>query len=114
MVQQTLAPHQETEGQTREEEYRGLFQNMIEGFAYCRMLYDAQGLPVDWIHLDTNPAFERITGLADARGRKATEVIPGIRESNPELFEIFGRVAQNGQPARFETRVESRDTRSSV
>jgi len=106
-VRQTLAPHQETEGRTREEEYRGLFQNMLEGLAYCRMLYDAQGLPVDWIYLDTNPAFERIAGLANIRGRKATEVIPGIRESNPELFEVCGRVAQNGQPARFETRIES-------
>ena len=40
-------------------------------------------------------------------GRKASQVIPGIRESNPELFEIGGRASESGQPQRFETRVEA-------
>ena len=37
---------------------------------------------------------------------RMTEVVPGIRESNPELFEIYGRVASTGQPERFETYLE--------
>ncbi|MBM2831735.1 MAG: domain S-box-containing protein, partial [Dehalococcoidia bacterium] len=45
-------------------------------------------------------------GLKDVVGRKVTEVIPGIKESNPELFEIYGRVAATGLPESFETYVE--------
>ncbi|MFZ2197175.1 MAG: ATP-binding protein, partial [Thermodesulfovibrionales bacterium] len=38
--------------------------------------------------------------------RRVTEVIPGIRESYPELFEIYGRVALTGKPERFELYLE--------
>ena len=35
-------------------------------------------------------------------GKKITEAIPGVRESTPELFETYGRVALTGKPERFE------------
>ncbi len=34
--------------------------------------------------------------------RKVTEAIPGIKEANPELFEIYGRVALSCQEEKFE------------
>ncbi len=40
-------------------------------------------------------------------GKRVTEVIPGIRESNPGLFEIYGRVATTGNPEKLETYVDS-------
>lgn len=85
-----------------EEKHRSLFENMLEGFAHCRMLYD-HGKPEDFIYLDVNSAFERLTGLKNVVGRRVTEVIPNIRQTNPELFEIYGRVASTGTPERFET-----------
>jgi PAS domain S-box-containing protein len=63
--------------------------------------------PQDFIYLDVNSAFETLTGLKNVVGKKVSEVIPGIRESDPELFEIYGRVALTGVPERFETHVES-------
>jgi len=83
------------------ERYRALFENMLDGFAYCRMLY-TNGVPTDFVYLEVNPVFERLTGLKDIVGKKVSEVIPNIQKSNPEVFEIYGRVAQTGQPARFE------------
>jgi PAS domain S-box-containing protein len=88
-----------------EEHYRSLFDNMLNGFAHCRMLFE-QGRPVDFIFLDVNSAFEALTGLKDVAGKKVSEVIPGLRESDPELFEIYGRVATSGIPEHFETYVE--------
>jgi PAS domain S-box-containing protein len=85
-----------------EEWYRTLFNSMLEGLAYCRMLYDDEGEPADWIHLSVNPAFEQITGLKDIAGKKVTEAIPGVRESLPELFEVLGRVVRTGTPEQFE------------
>ncbi len=89
-----------------EERYRTLFENMLEGFAYCKMLFDDRGHPVDWVYLDVNKAFERLTGLKNIIGKKVSEAIPAIKESNPELFEIYGRVVLTGQTEKFEIEVK--------
>jgi PAS domain S-box-containing protein len=57
---------------------------------------------VDFVYLDVNNAFQRLTGLQNVVGRKVSEVIPGIRELSPELFEIYGRVASTGTAEAFE------------
>ncbi|MCX9028787.1 MAG: ATP-binding protein [Candidatus Methanoperedens sp.] len=85
-----------------EQHYRSLFENMLDGFAYCKMLFDDRGHPVDFVYLEVNSAFERLTGLKNVIGKKVTEVIPGIKESYPEVFEIYGRVALTGVPEKFE------------
>ncbi len=73
---------------------------MLEGFAYCKVLFE-DGKPQDFVYLDVNEAHEKLTGLKDVIGKKVTEVVPGIRESNPEIFEIYGRVASTGNPERL-------------
>lgn len=90
----------------REEHYRSLFDNMLNGFAYCRMIYE-QDQPKDFIYLEVNLAFEALTGLKNVIGKKVSEVIPGIREADPNLFEVYGRVALTGNPERFEMYVEA-------
>ena len=89
-----------------EELYSNLFDNMLEGFAYCRMIY-LEGEPHDFIYLNVNSAFETLTGLKNVTGKKVSEVIPGIRESDSGLLEIYGRVAKTGKPERFETYVQA-------
>ena len=91
----------------RERRYRSLFENMLEGFAYCEMLFDDRGRPIDFVYLDVNPTFEKLTGLANVLGKKFTEVIPGERASQPELFERYGRVALTGKPERFEIELKA-------
>src|SRR3989338_2093485 len=79
---------------------------MLEGYAHCQMLFE-QGTPQDFIYIGVNRAFEKLTGLKNVVGRKASEVIPGIHASNPELLEIYGRVALTGQPEKFDTHLET-------
>lgn len=88
-----------------QERFRSLFDNMLEGYAYCKIMFE-EGIPVDFMYIDVNKSFESLTGLKDVVGKKASEVIPGIRESNPELLQIYGRVALTGMPERFVTYVE--------
>jgi PAS domain S-box-containing protein len=83
--------------------YGALFSQMLEGVAYCQMLFDEAGEPADWIYLEVNPAFEALTGLRRAVGKRVTQLIPGVRDANPELFAIYGRVAQTGVAEEFET-----------
>jgi signal transduction histidine kinase/CheY-like chemotaxis protein len=87
-----------------EAQYRSLFENMLNGLAYCRMIFE-DNRPMDFVYLAVNKAFEAQTGLKDVAGRKVSEVIPAIRESDPELFEVYGRVARTGKPEKLETYV---------
>ena len=86
------------------EHFRSLFENMLNGFAYCKMHFE-QNQPQDFTYLDVNRAFEALTGLKQVVGKRVSEVIPGIRESDPGLFELYGRVALTGKPERIETLV---------
>jgi PAS domain S-box-containing protein len=86
--------------------YRSLFNNMLNGYAYCQMYFE-HGRPVDFIFLNVNKAFGDLTGLKDVIGKKISEVIPGIGESAPEFLEACGRVALTGMPERFETYIDS-------
>jgi PAS domain S-box-containing protein len=86
---------------TSEEHYCSLIGNMLNGYVFCQMIYE-DGEPVDFIHLDHNRAFEVLTGLHDVVGKKFSEVIPGLKESDPEFFALHARVARTGQPESFE------------
>ncbi len=105
-----ITERRKTEEALREsgETYRSLFEHMLNGFAYCQMLY-VDGRPDDFIYLAVNAAFASQTGLQDVVGRKVSEVIPGIREADPELFERYERVASSGKPEEFEVFVQALD-----
>ncbi len=89
-----------------ERRFRSLFENMLNGFAYCRMIFE-DGHPQDFLYLEVNRTFETLTGLQDVVGKKVSEVVPGIRESDPELLERYGRVALTGNPEAFEIYLEA-------
>ena len=104
-----IAERMRAEAALRESEahYRSLL-NMMNGFSYCRIVY-VDGRPADFTYLEVNRAFETLTGLKDVVGKNVSEVIPGIHETNPELFEIYGRVALTGVPESFETNIKPLD-----
>ena len=68
------------------------------------MIYDEKDEPADFMYLEINAAFEQLTGLKRETvvNRKVSEAIPGTKEANPEIFEIYGRVAKTGKAERFE------------
>ena len=80
-----------------EARYRSLFENMLSGYAYCQMLFE-DGKPQDFIYLDVNDAFEKLTGLKDVAGKKVSEVIPGVQEFKP-------RIVRDLRPRRFDRSV---------
>ncbi|GAB4387597.1 MAG: hypothetical protein Kow0025_02060 [Thermodesulfovibrionales bacterium] len=91
-----------------EEKFRSLFDNMSGGFAYHRTVLDDAGRPADYVFLEANEAFERLTGLKRDRvlGKRVTEVVPGIGDSAFDWIGTFGRVALTGQAVRFEQYAE--------
>lgn len=100
--------HLEKTAAQTELKYMRLFENMSEGFAYHKLVTDENSKPVDYIFLEINRAFEQLTGLRreDLIGKKVTEVLPGLQESEFDWIGTFGRVALTGEPVRFEQYAE--------
>ncbi len=90
-----------------ERRYRSLFENMLEGFAYCEMLFDDRDRPIDFVYLAVNSSFGSLTGLSDVVGKRFTEVIPEEKDSQPALFERYSRVVLTGEPERFEIEIKA-------
>ena len=91
-----------TEGVLAESEarYRALFDAVDSGFCVVEMRFDAEGRAVDYRFIEANPAFATQTGLREAVGRWASELVPGLERS---WFDTYGEVAQTGRPVRFES-----------
>ncbi|MBI3195508.1 MAG: PAS domain S-box protein, partial [Ignavibacteriae bacterium] len=89
-----------------EQKYRSLFEHMVQGFAYCKMMFE-EGQPVDWVYLSVNEVFSTLTGLRDVVGKRVTEIIPHIRKTDYQLFEIYSRVSLTGKAERFEMYLEA-------
>ena len=84
--------------------YMSLFENMVDGFAYYKVVTDENSKPVDYVFLEVNGAFEQLTGhrREDLIGKKVTDVLPGIQESGFDWIGTFGSVALTGEAVRFE------------
>ncbi len=81
-----------------------LFNNMINAFAYCKIITDKQGKPTDWQYLEINDAFEKIFQIkrSEIIGKTAREVFPELISDKANWVEIYGKVALTCQPAMLE------------
>ena len=69
------------------------------GFCIAEVLFDGDR-PCDYRFLEVNQAFGRHSGLADAAGRTARELVPGLEQ---HWYDVYGRVVVTGEPARFDS-----------
>lgn len=91
----------ETALRQSESHFRALFTNMAQGFALCRLVFE-NGVASDFIYVEVNQSFTEQTGLKNVIGRRVSEVVPGIREADPEMLVRYERVVRTGIPERFE------------
>ncbi len=88
-----------------QERYRALFEAIDAGFCIIEVLFDGDRA-TDYRFVEVNPQFERQTGLSSAVGRTASELVPDLER---HWFDLYGRVALTGEPARFENGSEAMD-----
>lgn len=79
--------------------YRTLFESVDQGFCVLEMIYDGSGKPFDYKLIEVNPTFEKQTGLMDAQGKTAREMVPNLETI---WFETYGKVVDSGKSIRFE------------
>ncbi len=79
--------------------YRTLFNATDEGFCVIEVLFDADDKPLNYRFLETNPRFEDQTGLKNAVGKTARDLVPNLEQ---HWFDLYGEVALTGEPTRFE------------
>ncbi len=86
------------------QKYSTLFQNMASGFAYHKVIYDSNGKPIDYVFLEINDTFEKMTGLRREKiiGRPVTDVLLGIQNDPADWIGKYGNVASTGCTAKFE------------
>jgi PAS domain S-box-containing protein len=84
-----------------EENFRNLVNKMQLGLAVHEIILDGNGNPADYLFLNINPAFERLTGLkrVDVVGKTVLEILPGTEKI---WIEKYGHVAITGEPIQFE------------
>ncbi|PKP52630.1 MAG: hypothetical protein CVT92_07815 [Bacteroidetes bacterium HGW-Bacteroidetes-1] len=88
--------------------FRGLFEKGPIGVAYHRMIYDEMGIPVNYLFLDANQSYQKLTGV-NPIGKLVTEAFPGIENDPFNWIGTFGNVAKNGIEIRFEQYLEVND-----
>jgi len=83
---------------------------MSEGFGYHRIVLDAQGKPCDYVFLEVNAAFERLTAWSrKTSSQEVTQVLPGVETDPTDWIGRYGRVALTGEPTQFESRAATLD-----
>jgi PAS domain S-box-containing protein len=104
-VQQALREAQERRDRSSlalrksEAKYRTLFESIDEGFCICELLFDQNGTSIDYRFLEVNSMFEAMTGLEQALGKTARELVPNLEADWVKTYE---RVVQTRESVRFE------------
>lgn len=82
------------------DKYITLFENMEEGFALHEIVVNDEGIPIDYIFLEMNNAFEKITGLKakNIKNKRIKEVLP---DTEDHWIENYGKVALTGESMSF-------------
>lgn len=81
----------------KDKENELIFNNMLNGFALYRMLYNDEGKAVDIYCVSTNPAFTNVTGIPNPNGKTIKELYPEITQ---EWIDFFQNIVEDGEPVR--------------
>lgn len=88
---------------TASDYYRELVKSAPMAYALHRLVVDDSGEPVDYVFLDVNSAFEKMTGLTHEQviNKPISEAIPGIKEGEFDWIEYYGNLTLKGKESTF-------------
>jgi PAS domain S-box-containing protein len=83
--------------------YREMFERVAAGFCVIKLKFE-DGEAVDYRFVEVNAAFNRTSGLVNAKGRWIRELVPTMEAY---WFRLFGRVAKEGKSLQFEREIHA-------
>ena len=88
----------------QEEFLNKIIETAPSGFALHKIILNEEGLPANYIFLDVNSEFERLSGLkrSEIINKQATNVFSENREDELNKVALYGKVALNGGEKYFE------------
>ena len=87
-----------------EARYATLFSSIDQGFCIIEMIYDIDKKPIDYRFIEVNSVFESQTGLKNAAGKRAKEVIPTLEQ---KWIDAYDTVARTGKAIRLSDESEA-------
>ncbi len=82
-----------------EEKYRSIFESIDEGFCVHELILDENNKITDLLFREVNEAFEKHTGVKNAKGKRVRELFPQVEQHWLDSFTI---VYKTGEPVRVE------------
>ncbi len=74
------------------------------GYACHQMIFDEDQKPVDYVFLEVNRAFEKITGLhqRDIVGKRVTDILPDLARGSFDWIDRYGTLVKSSKEDSFE------------
>jgi hypothetical protein len=92
------------------QQFKTLFENLPQGVAFYKMIYNQKGKPIDYILLESNKAWDSIRSFKKDRvGQKVTGFNSKINKDQVHWIRTYGKVATTGAPDCFETYCKPED-----
>jgi PAS domain S-box-containing protein len=85
-----------------EQNYYELFNNMLDGFIYCKVIYSDKVEATDALVLSANSRFLQLIEKKNAIGEKLTELLPDIITPPSEFSTLLASVSYSGIPGKIE------------
>lgn len=81
-----------------------LIQNLPQGYALYKIIYDEYDNPIDYKYVTVNNSYELLTGQKKENiiGKKISEVIPEIKNDKFNWIEYYANISKNNKREKFE------------
>ena len=88
------------------DKYYSLFNSMDEGFCIIELMYNEKGEIADLVFRESNPSFDKHTGLGMVVGKTVRELLPNFEQ---RWINIIDQVAKTGESIRHENYIQDVD-----
>lgn len=84
--------------------YREIDDNMLDGYAILKIVFNDDSIPVDAVFFDVNEVFKEVVGFRVKQiiGKRVSEIFAQMPVDGPQLFAAFRRVASTGAKVKME------------
>jgi len=86
------------------QQFKTLFDNLPQGIAVFKIIYNQKGKPIDFVLLERNKAYDSMHPFKICRvGKKANAFNPKMKKNQINWLRVYGKVATTNVPNYFET-----------